>query len=523
MPLGGPLQRLVLARLVVADVVLSADKIVTDIWGDRAVGLTPGTLHAYVSRLRKLLGQDALPRRTDGYALDRTRISVDAQHFMDEVELGRRALSRADDATGADLLRRALARWRGPHAFGGLRDAPFLAAETARLESMRVSAAEMLADATTRSGQDDQVIPLLEELAEADPLRESLAIRLINALEGAGRAADALAVYERCRGALADELGVDPTPALREVHASVLAQNRRPPTSALTNLPPRNRSFVGRAALLATLEQVLDEDWRTPKAVVLTGLAGIGKTEIALQLCHRRARTGRVTWWISAQDPTTIARGLAELAAALGIDARPREPVSRLALWTALDRLPGWVLVFDNAEDPGLIAPFLPVARHGEVIVTSRNPAWRRLAHPVPVPVMDRNEAVSYLGSRSGQSDAESAQALAEMLGDLPLALEQAGAYIEQTGTPIEDYVGLYRRNRPTMLLRATDDGRSIAATWGLTFDQLHDRRPLATAILETAAFLAADAIDIALLAPLAAGRTGAPRRHRRAPALLPR
>ncbi len=164
---------------------------------------------------------------------------------------------------------------------------------------------------------------LLEELAALDPLRESLALRLVTALYAAGRQADALAAFERCRRSLADQLGVDPAPPLRRVHAAVLAQEA--PTAAAAvgrnppvNLPPRNRSFIGRKTLLAEVDRLLDDDTHRPRAVALSGLAGVGKTELALEVAYRRHREGRVAWWIVADDPAGTATGLADLAAAAG-------------------------------------------------------------------------------------------------------------------------------------------------------------------------------------------------------------
>ena len=201
--------------------------------------------------------------------------------------------------------------------------------------------------------------------------------------------------------------------------------------------------------------------------------------------------------------------GIADLAAALGTAPRKREQDGLAELWKALDRSPGWVLVFDNADEPDLLAPFMPTAIHGDVVITSRNPAWRHLALPVVVSVMGRPESITYIAWRSGDPDAAGAETLAELLGDLPLALEQASAYIEQTGMTVEDYVRLFAQQRTKMLQRATADGRTVATTWGMAFDRLQTRSRLAAAILETIAFLSADTISIPLLAGLATDELG--------------
>ena len=364
-------------------------------------------------------------------------------------------------------------------------------------------AAEALADAHARQGRAADDVALLEELAARDPLRESVTVQLVRALYAANRQADALAAYDRCRGALADELGVEPTPALRQVRAAVLAHDPLPGVGGTvlpTHLPPRNRSFVGRRGLLAAVDATLDDDTRRPRAVALTGLGGVGKTELALELAHQRHRHGRVAWWISAEDPAGTATGLAALATALGIAPFERREDARAALWAELDRTPGWLLVYDNADEPAQLEPFLPAARHGDVIITSRNPAWRRIAHPVAVGPLARGESLAYVATRTGDRPVE-ADTLAELLGDLPLALEQACAYIEQTRMSLPDYVDLFRRHRDGLLLRDVEgSGRTVATTWGLAFDRLAARSPRGADLLETIAFLAPDAISVATL-----------------------
>ena len=505
--LGGPRQRGVLARILIGQgEAVSAEQVVHDVWGERAAEATVGAVQAYVSRLRRLFGPDALPRRGPGYVLDRGVVAVDADLFIADVDAGRRALARGNDEDAAALLEVALARWTGPCAFGvgGQGQMPFLAPVAARLEELRVVAAEALADAHARQGRAADDVALLEELAARDPLRESVAVQLVRSLYAAGRQADALAAYDRCRAALADELGVEPTPALRRVRAAVLAHEPLPGVGGTvlpTHLPPRNRSFVGRRGLLAAVDATLDDDTRRPRAVALTGLGGVGKTELALELAHQRHRHGRVAWWISAEDPAGTATGLAALAAALGIAPFERREDARAALWAELDRTPGWLLVYDNADEPAQLEPFLPAARHGDVIITSRNPAWRRIAHPVPVGPLTRGESLAYLATRTGDRPVE-ADTLAELLGDLPLALEQACAYIEQTRMSLPDYVDLFRRRRDGLLLREVgDSGRTVATTWGLAFDRLAVRAPRAAELLEAIAFLAPDAISVATLA----------------------
>ncbi|HEY0814427.1 MAG TPA: BTAD domain-containing putative transcriptional regulator [Pseudonocardia sp.] len=503
--LGGPIQRAVLARIVVAgNVPVSAERIVEDVWGERAA---PEAVHPQVSRLRALLGGDAIPKRRGGYVVDRTVVPVDADAFVAEVNQGRQALAKGADVDAVAALESALARWVGERAFAGVVDVEIVDTEAVRLAELEVVAAEALADAHVRLGRGGEDVGRLSELAQRYPLRESLAARLVTALYAAGRQADALAAYEHCRHNLAEQLGVDPAPPLRRVHELVLAQEAlvsvasAGPTAG-SNLPPRTHAFVERPELTAVVDAALDDPSRRPSAVVLYGMPGAGKTELACELAHRRRREGRVAWWVAAEDPSGTAAGLADLALALGIGMHAREEDTRAALWAELDRSPGWVLVFDNADEPARLEPYLPTAVHGDVIITSRDQAWRRLARPIAVPSLKRAESVAYVVERSGDTDTAAAGELAELLGDLPLALQQACAYVEQTGMAVPDYVRLFRSHQDELLR----DAGTVATTWGLAFDRLRRRSAQAAGLLETMSFLAADAVAVDMLRPLAAG-----------------
>ncbi len=503
--LGGPIQRAVLARILVAgSMPVSAERIVEDVWGAR---MAPEAAHPQVSRLRGLLGGDAIPKRRGGYVVDRSVVPVDADAFVAEVDEGRRALARGADEEAAVALESALSRWVGERAFAGVVDVAEVDVEAGRLADLQVIAAEALADAHVRLGRGGDDVGRLGELASRYPLRETLAARLMTALYAAGRQADALAAYETCRRSLADQLGVDPAPPLRRVHEAVLAQEALVSVSAAgpalrSNLPQRTRAFVGRPELTAQVDAALDDAGRRPSAVVLYGMPGAGKTELACEIAHGRRRAGRVAWWVAAEDPAGTAAGLADLAAALGIGKHSREEDTRAALWAELDRSPGWVLVYDNADEPARLEPYLPSAVHGDVIITSRDQAWRRLARPIPVPSLKRAESVAYVVERSGDPDAAAAAELAELLGDLPLALQQACAYVEQTGMSVPDYVRLFRAHQDVLLR----DPGTVATTWGLAFDRLRRRSALAAGVLETMSFLAADAVAVEMLWPLADG-----------------
>jgi tetratricopeptide (TPR) repeat protein len=272
----------------------------------------------------------------------------------------------------------------------------------------------------------------------------------------------------------------------------------------ISNLPPRNPAFTGRDALLAELRAQLAAD--TSVAVVahaLYGLGGVGKTQLALEYAHRYAADYDLVWWIPAENPVTISSTLASLGVKLDLD--PRVDPERLvaAVLEALRGRGRWLLVFDNAEQPGDVAAFRPAGSGGHLLVTSRNPAWGALGQSVRVDVLPHDQAVSLLLRRSQSQDRASADQLALQLGDLPLALEQAAAYLEQTGMPLAAYLALFRRQQQALLQR----GRAVAyqgqvdTTWRLSMKHVAQASPAGVELLRLCAFLAPEAIPLDLVA----------------------
>jgi tetratricopeptide (TPR) repeat protein len=163
----------------------------------------------------------------------------------------------------------------------------------------------------------------------------------------------------------------------------------------------------------------------------------------------------------------------------------------------------GWLLVFDNARRPEDLRPYLPPGGAGHVLVTSRNPHWRALASPLTVKVMERTESVAFLLKRTGQTDEAAAGQLAEALGDLPLALAQAGAYVSQTGTTFPAYLDLFQSRRTELWQKERpplDYPATVATTWDLAFHQVQRASPTGADLLNLCAFLAPDDIPQDLL-----------------------
>ena len=220
LPLAGTKPRALLALLLLnANRVVTRDRLVDELWGDRPPGTAVATIQVYVSRLRKLLPEGTLVTHTSGYLLAVEPDTVDLQRFE-------RLVNDARDAAPArtsELLREALALWRGP-PLADFGDEGFARAEAARLTELRLAALEQRVEADLALGRHVDLVAELEALVGQHPHRERLHGQLMLALYRAGRQAEALAAYRRTRAAL-DELGLEPTAALRRLERQILSQD----------------------------------------------------------------------------------------------------------------------------------------------------------------------------------------------------------------------------------------------------------------------------------------------------------
>jgi hypothetical protein len=264
----------------------------------------------------------------------------------------------------------------------------------------------------------------------------------------------------------------------------------------------RNRNFTGRVELLDGLRTALTSGKPAALTQAIHGLGGVGKTQTAVEYAYRFASNYEVVWWIRAEEATTLGADYAALAEEIGLlekDASEQNIIVKgVRRW--LGQHGGWLLVFDNAQGVADVVNYLPQGSTGHVIVTSRDPNWQGVASALAVELMERNEAVNFLLKRTKLTDEQAASRLAEALGDLPLALEQAGAYIEKTGGSISHYLTLFKTHWKKLLRRGARAEATVATIWEISFEQVKKESPAAQDLLCLCAFLAPDEIPLQVI-----------------------
>ncbi|CAO5229706.1 FxSxx-COOH system tetratricopeptide repeat protein [Frankia sp. AgKG'84/4] len=271
------------------------------------------------------------------------------------------------------------------------------------------------------------------------------------------------------------------------------------------SVPQRNKNFTGRETLLSELRRRVTSEVTAVLPHALQGLGGVGKTQLAIEYAYRFASDYQVVWWVPA-DQTALARSaLAALAPRLGLTVAPGRIEDAVAgVLDALRRgepYRNWLLIFDNADQPEMIREFLPHGS-GNVLVTSRNHRWQSMADTVEVDVFRRAESLEFLHRRVQGIRPEEADQLAEALGDLPLALEQAGALQAETGMAVADYLDLLNQKSAQLLAEnpPSDYPVPVAAAWSLSVTQLREQMPFAMELLRRCAFFGPEPISRDLL-----------------------
>ncbi len=247
-----------------------------------------------------------------------------------------------------------------------------------------------------------------------------------------------------------------------------------------------------------------------PQLAVLYGMAGVGKTSLAVEYGHRRLGDGWMVWQFPADSTAAMTASFGSLAAQLGVrnlfDAG--DPVARVhgVLASTADK---WLLVFDNAPDVASLQDFLPPAGGGQVIITSQNATWPHRAS-LEVPALGTEDAARFLLSRVSGGDEGAAYDLAESLGGLPLALEQACAYMHATGLTVPEYLELFQIRKADLLGKGETAGHpgNVTTTFSLAFGRLEHAAPEAVALLRLLSYCSPGPVPLRLLLPSRPGRT---------------
>lgn len=515
---GARLRALLTALALRPGRTVPTDLLVDQVWDGDPPGDAVAALQALVARLRRALGHGAVRSAEGGYLLAADRDDIDLYRFE---RLAGSAAAEPDPARAAALYDEALALWRGP----ALACLPDPAAESARWEAVRMDARRGRMAAALALGQAERVLPELGALCAEQPLDEPWQALRIRALRDAGRTAEALAAYEQVRRGLADRLGADPGPALRALHAELLAPGPTPvpgpapvPASAATvpvsapvpapapsvpsavpgNLRSRLTTFVGREEDI----RVIGDDLARARLVTLLGPGGAGKTRLSQEAAEAQAPDGLPdgVWLVElapVDDPEDVPEAV---LAALGAretklrgaaaeelraltDRTGDDPLERLVEHCARRRL---LLLLDNCEHvvkaaAALAEELLARCPGVRILATSREPLGvpgetLRPVEPLPDPVALRLLADRGAAARPGfrvEDDPAAAAEICRRLDGLPLAIELAAARLRlltarQIADRLDDRFRLLTSGSRTVLPRQQTLRAVVDWSWDL-------------------------------------------------------
>ncbi|MEV4426576.1 BTAD domain-containing putative transcriptional regulator [Streptomyces sp. NPDC049602] len=500
---GGPRVRALLTVLALrAGRTVPVPDLVDEVWhGDEPPADAPAALQALVGRLRRALGRDRVLSSEGGYRLDARPEDVDARRFERLAVEGVAALGAGDPVRAAALLDEALALWRGP-AFADLPDRD---AEASRWEARRLDARRARLDAALVLGGAAAALPELTALCAAHPLDETLQALRIRALRDTGRAAEALAAYESVRRALATRLGTDPSPALRALHAELLAPEAKTeakteaePTRARTpaptagNLRARLTSFVGRDEEIALVR----DDLRGARLVTLLGPGGAGKTRLSQEAADRGSGDWPDGVWVAELAPVRDPEAVPEAVLA-AVGARETvlrgagaeelrgggDPLARLVEHCAGRRM---LLLLDNCEHlvgaaAELAETLLARCPDLRILATSREPLGVPGETIRPLGPLPTGMALRLLGERGAavrpgfrvEDDPVAAGEVVRRLDGLPLAIELAAARLRmltlrQIADRLDDRFRLLTSGARTVLPRQQTLRAVVDWSWDL-------------------------------------------------------
>jgi tetratricopeptide (TPR) repeat protein len=281
--------------------------------------------------------------------------------------------------------------------------------------------------------------------------------------------------------------------------------NPPPLVLSIWNVPyTRNVNFTGRESVLSEMREGFLSGDPLRRAMAIHGLGGVGKTQVAMEYAYRYRNEYSIVWWVRAEEPATMLGDFVALGEGLfGGRVNAEQETLAEAVKRALDNRLSWLLILDNVPGSYAVGRVLPQGGSGNVIITSRNPNWRGVAHPLHLRPWERREAIEFLRKRTGMEEVEAAGMLAEALGDLPLALEQAGACIEQARITVGQYLERFQTHRRDLMQitqPGTDYPETVATTWDISFNKIGGASRVSKDLLSLLSFLAPDSIPRDLL-----------------------
>ncbi|MER6677824.1 BTAD domain-containing putative transcriptional regulator [Streptomyces sp. NPDC000983] len=506
---GSPQQRALLAALLLREGrTATAAELIDALWGEEPPSQALAAVRTYASRLRKILDPGVLVSESGGYAVrglhDGALDLSKAQELATEAE---KARGTGDLCHAREVLNRALGLWDGEPLAGV--PGPYAEAQRVRLEEWRLQLLESRLDMDLEQGCHAEAVSELTALTAAHPLRERLRELLMLALYRSGRQAEALAVYADTRRLLADELGVDPRPGLRELQQRILRADPglAEPSAPLAEpaavpvrpaqLPATVPDFTGRTAFVSELSEVLaSADGGVMAVSALAGIGGVGKTTLAVHVAHQaRPAFPDGQLYVDLQgagalaaDPETV---LGSFLRALGTpeSAIPASLQERAALYRSVLDGRRVLVLLDNARDAAQVRPLLPGTSGCAALVTSR---VRMLdlagAHLVDLDVMSPDEALALftriVGSERVAAERDAALDVVAACGFLPLAIRIAASRLaaRRTWTVSVLAAKLADERRRLDELQAGD--LAVKATFELGYGQLEPAQARAFRLL---------------------------------------
>ncbi|MFI9365854.1 BTAD domain-containing putative transcriptional regulator [Kitasatospora sp. NPDC053057] len=514
-PVGGPKVRALLAALLFqANRAVSLSSLQGALWGEEPPTTASASLANHVVRLRRALEAEDAPRLSAtpyGPLLRVDEGELDVREFTGLLSLAREARGRRDWPAVSRHAGAAMALWRGRP----LADLPVLhtlEAEVRQLCEAHLQALEWYFEAELELGRHTEVTPELSRWAAEHPLHESLHVLLVTALYRGGRQAEALEVFEAVRAALAEELGVDPGPALREVHQRVLTADPlllkeqagleavpvptapAPTPTAPAQLPLDTTLFTGRKDELRRLREALEQAayGNGPGVVAVTGMGGVGKSALAVHAAHLlrdRFPDGQLHLDLRGHGTATPPTARELLASVLTDLSGPTDPAvplpedtgQRAALLRSVLAERRVLLLLDNARDGAQVLPLLPGSGRSAAIVTSRSTLTDLpTAHHLSLAPMDVEEQRALLcalcGSDRVEQDLDAALRILAACAGLPLALRIVGARLAaRPAWPLATLADRLAPGGPGRLSTLTAGHLQVRATFAASYLGLRD------------------------------------------------